>query len=295
MRNKKAFALIELLVVVALLSILSAVGVVTYNGYVSGAKDRSAYSNFNQIVKAMNNELANCRINPGAKIFTSHSCDSNSGPEINNISNFFNTSNFRNPYNNNQNVVGSNLCNKGEVVVSSSSVSGSYQVQYVSQKKDVKYTKIVESKWSSEKTEQMSKEENYKCSTQTAASSSSAPQQTIYNYKPPHSGSGAGIIVDKNGNMLAGQGAHACGSNCFDGTMPNWYTFDANGNKVYPGRPGSNYRWVMTEGASASGNIASSCSGGNCRYNFTDGTYTVLNSGQTFKAGDSIDTRKPIP
>ena len=83
----KAFALIELLVVVALLSILSAVGIVTYNGYVSGAKDRSAYSNFNQIVKAMNNELANCRINPSAKIFTSHSCDSNSEPEINNISN----------------------------------------------------------------------------------------------------------------------------------------------------------------------------------------------------------------
>ena len=95
--------------------------------------------------------------------------------------------------------------------------------------------------------------------------------------------------------MLAGQGAHACGSNCFDGTMPNWYTFDANGNKVYPGRPGSKYRWVMTEGASASGNIASSCGGGNCRYNFADYTYTVLNSGQTFKAGESIDNRKPIP
>ena len=51
----------------------------------------------------------------------------------------------------------------------------------------------------------------------------------------------------------------------------------------------------MTEGASASGNIASSCGGGNCKYNFADNTYTVLNSGQTFKAGESIDSRKPIP
>ena len=50
----------------------------------------------------------------------------------------------------------------------------------------------------------------------------------------------------------------------------------------------------MTEGASASGNIASSCAGGNCRYNFSNGTYTVLNSGQTFRAGDSIDNRQPI-
>ena len=296
MNNKNGFALIELLVVVALISILSAVGVVTYNGYISNAKDKKAQSNFNQIVKTMNNELANCKINPSARLFSNQNCDSNSEPNVNAVSNFFNSSTLTNPYNKNEKVVGSNLCNKGTVAISSSNVSGSYQVQYISQKKDIKYTKIVESKWSSERTEQMSKEESYKCSAQTlTASTSSASQQTIYNYKPPHSGSGAGIIVDKNGNMLAGQGAHACGSNCFDGTMPNWYTFDANGNKVYPGRPGSKYRWVMTEGASASGNIASSCGGGNCRYNFADYTYTVLNSGQTFKAGESIDNRKPIP
>ena len=169
------------------------------------------------IEKAMNNELANCRINPSAKIFTSHSCDSNSGPEINNISNFFNTSNFRNPYNNNQNVVGSNLCNKGEVVVSSSSVSGSYQVQYVSQKKGIKYTKIVESKWSSEKTEKMSKEETYKCSTQTAAATSSQPVGSFDSYKSPtglpRNGLGAWIQVDRDGNMTASySGASVCES-----------------------------------------------------------------------------------
>ena len=295
MNNKNGFALIELLVVVALISILSAVGVVTYNGYISNAQDKKTQSNFNQIVSTMNNELANCRINPSARLFNNQNCDSLFEPDVNAISSFFNASTLTNPYNKDENVVGSNLCNKGTVAISSSNVSGSYQVQYVSQKKDIKYTKIVESKWSSESTEQMSKEESYKCSAQTlTASASSAPKQTIYNYKPPNSGSGAGIIVDENGKMLAGSGGHACGPNCFDGTMPNWYTFDSNGNKIYPGRPGSNWRWVMAEGASASGNIASRCNGGNCRYNFADGTFTDLRNGQIFQAGESIDTIKPI-
>tara|TARA_B100000674_G_scaffold468234_1_gene453978 strand:- start:460 stop:1362 length:903 start_codon:yes stop_codon:yes gene_type:complete len=292
----KGLALVEILVVVVLVSILSAVGVVAYNGYISTAQDRASLSNFNQIVKTMKNEFANCRINPSAQAFNNHSCSSNSEPNVAGISNYFKSTNLKNPYNESNDVVGQNLCNKGEVVITSSNISGSYQVQYVSQKKDLKYTKIVESKWSSESTSEMSKEESYKCTSQNTftASASSAPKQTIFNYKPPHSGSGAGIIVDENGNMLAGQGAHSCGPNCFDGSMPTWYTYDANGNKVYPGKPGSKYRWVMTEGASASGNIASSCNGGNCRYNFADNTYTIINSGQTFKAGDSIDTRTPI-
>ena len=148
MNNKNGFALIELLVVVALISIFSAVGVVTYNGYISNAKDKKAQSNFNQIVKTMNNELANCRINPSAKLFNNQYCNSLIEPNVNAVSNFFNSSTLTNPYDKNEKVVGSNLCNKGTVAISSSNVSGSYQVQYVSQKKDIKYTKIVESKWS---------------------------------------------------------------------------------------------------------------------------------------------------
>ena len=302
MNNKKGFALVEILVVLAIISILSTIGVTAYNGYVSSANDRSSYSNFNQIVNTMNNEFANCRISPNAKIFGSQQCNSNSEPSINSISSFFNSSKLTNPYNNSQNVVGSNLCNKGEVVISSSSISGSYQVQYVSQKKDLKYSKIIESKWSSESSTEKSKKETYKCSSQTnTASASSAPKQTIYNYKPPHSGSGAGIIVDENGNMIQGgpgtSGGHACSSDCFKADsagMKNWYT-TINGQRIYPNRSGSKYRFVMTEGASASGNIASSCANRNCKYNFSNNTYTVLSSGQTFRAGESIDTRKAIP
>ena len=296
MKSKKAIALIELLVVVALIGIVSAVGVVTYNGYISTAKDNASLSNFNQIVKTMDNELANCQINPSAQAFTNHSCSSNSEPSVASISDYFKSLKLKNPYDDSKQVIGSNLCNEGEVVIAASSVTGSYQVQYVSQKKNLKYTNIIESKWSSKTTSTTIKKESYKCTTQntTMTATATGPSQTIFNYTPPHNGSGAGIIVDQNGNMIPGSGSHACGPNCFDGTMPNWYTTDSNGNRIYPGRPGSNYRWVMTEGASASGNIASSCNGGNCRYNFSNGTYTVLNSGQTFNAGDSIDTRQPI-
>ena len=159
-------------------------------------------------------------------------------------------------------------------------------------KKKTKHTSLVSSRWSKSYSKTKSTSVAFTCS-----STSSSSKKNIYTYKPPHDGPGAGIIVDENGNMLPGQGAHACSADCFKANsagMKNWWTM-VNGQKVYPNRAGSKYRFVMVEGASASGNIASSCNGGNCKYNFSDGTYTVLNSGVKYKAGDSIDSRKAIP
>ena len=250
MNNKKGFALVEILVVLAIISILSTIGVTAYNGYVSSANDRSSYSNFNQIVNTMNNEFANCRISPNAKIFNNQQCSSNFEPSINSISNFFNSSKLTNP-----------------------------------------------SESTSETSTEKSKKETYKCSSKDSRQASKKATGSFATYKPPHDGPGAGIIVDENGNMIKGQGSHACSADCFkvdEGGMKNWYTI-INGQKVYPARSGGKYRFVMVEGASKSGNIASSCNGANCKYNFSNNTYTVLNSGQTFNAGDSIDDRKAIP
>ena len=308
MNNKNGFALIEILIVVALISILSAVGVVTYNGYISNAQDKKAQSNFNQIVKTMNNELANCRINPSARVFNNHNCDSNSEPGINAVSNFFNSSTLTNPYDKNEKVVGSNLCNKGTVAISSSNVSGSYQVQYVSQKKDIKYTKIVESKWSSEKTEQMSKEETYKCTTQAAAAATtSAPKGSISNYKVPGNvpwdGYGSYIVVDKNGKMTSSWGnASGCTySYCGDAARKNGtggydVIWDRSGNNkpkkgeyvfvlIQASRNGAKPGTVMNSAVPFNSNGQRICTNRDCTYNFSDNTFTDDTTGQVFEAG----------
>ena len=280
MNIKKGFALVEILVVLAIISILSTIGVTAYNGYVSSANDRSSYSNFNQIVNTMSNEFANCRISPNAKIFNNQQCSSSSGPSINSISNFFNSSKLTNPYDNSQKVVGSNLCNKGEVVISSSSISGSYQVQYVSQKKKEKYTKIMDSKWSSETTKEKSKKETYKCSSTNTQTASKKPAGSFDTYKSPtglpRNGLGAWIQVDRNGNMTASYpGASVCESSYCGSqnaaSRTGKYQFLPQGYKV-----------VFVSPASASGNVSSVCAQRACKYNFTDGTYTHIPSGTVY-------------
>ena len=54
--NCKAFTLLELLVVVAIIGILAAVGVVDYSGYTSSAKANSSRENMTVVYKSLLNE-----------------------------------------------------------------------------------------------------------------------------------------------------------------------------------------------------------------------------------------------
>ena len=278
----KGFTLIELLVVMAIISILSGVGVVAYNGYTSVAKETATKANHTKIVNNMESEFAKCKLDKGSKIFNSYNCNSTNRPSTGTINNYVNSLGLKNPYDKTQNVAQSNVCTSGSIAITEKE-TGSYNVAYASIKKKKKNTSLVSSGWSSNYSKTKKTSVAYTCAT---ASNSNKPKNSLADYKPPNPGAGAGIIVDKDGNIVQ-NGAHACSADCFktdSAGMKNWYTY-INGQKVYPNRSGSPYRFVMFEAASASGNIASQCGGGNCKYNFADDTFTNTSSGKTYKAG----------
>ena len=57
--KSSGFTLIELLVVVAILGILSAIGTISYTGYVAGAKKKAAENTMQQIALAQTEEYSN--------------------------------------------------------------------------------------------------------------------------------------------------------------------------------------------------------------------------------------------
>ena len=108
MKNK-AFTLIELLVVVAIIGILAAVGVTTFNGIQNNAKESATLKSLYTVEKFINTSLATCQLNGGGTLKLSPTrsinCDitnntSNVNAMLDVFMNYFLDQGFKNAYNN---------------------------------------------------------------------------------------------------------------------------------------------------------------------------------------------------
>tara|TARA_Y100000741_G_scaffold259479_1_gene200328 strand:- start:250 stop:1122 length:873 start_codon:yes stop_codon:yes gene_type:complete len=273
------FTLIEILVVTIIIGILSSAGVVAFKEVTSTAKEKTAYSNYKQVVKSMESEFTKCKLDKSSRIFNSHSCNSSGNPSTNTINNYINNNlKLKNPYNKNQPIAQSNVCTAGAISISNAK-TGSYNVSHVSIKKKTKSTTLVSSKWSSNYSNSKTTKISFSCGS-SGSKSKTASKGTFENYESPknlpRNGLGAWIEVDRNGNMTSGYGGGMVCESSYCGSQ------NAKNKQGRYRWLKSGYKVVFVSPASASGNVSSVCARRGCKYNFSNNTYTHISTGTVY-------------
>ena len=113
---KKAFTLIELLIVVAIIGILASVGIPMYNGYMAEAKVNSSLTNHQSLCSLIAQESTKCNLGSGSLSFTDSenrkwtlSCPINNTKTARNYFYRVVTDTFRNTYNGKSSVYSSDI------------------------------------------------------------------------------------------------------------------------------------------------------------------------------------------
>ena len=284
--KKKGFTLIEVLVAVIIMGILSSLGVIGYNNYTASVKDTATKANYETINKLSESEFAKCKLNKNSKIFNNHDCKSSTPPSVTQLDDYFtNSQKLKNPYDQKQKVIQNDICVAGGVTLKTTN-TGVFETSYFSQKNNTKNTSNINSTWAQKFTDTTSASVSFTC-TQTAGTTPTSPVTvgSFDTYKVPVSGGGSAIVVDRNGNMVpspitGNNGSSSCSvSSCF--TDMTWL----KGSGYDP----TQHKKVMVIAQGSDGNTASPCANGNCKYNFSDNTFTVINTGKVCTAGAKLD------
>ena len=130
--KQRAFTLMELMIVLVIIGIFSAVGIVMFGGQVEKAKIAVTKANFRNVHKFLVVEFFKCQIDSSEIIFNTHKCSDSNPPTTSLIGNFIsNKLRFKNPYNPSSSAISSNPCTLGTVSITSPS-TGAYSLNYYS-------------------------------------------------------------------------------------------------------------------------------------------------------------------